>query len=134
VALPGPVRRRLLVKEAGVSETELHHARLEISKIKRSRRQHNVLMPYDDTVCVVESCLQTVQGLLQTGSLVGRRMSDWELAELMDQSRRVHEQKQQQQLQQQAQLPPSAGCCSDAGNGDHAVVAVRQQPVSTGKI
>jgi hypothetical protein len=125
VALPGPVRRRLLVKEAGVSETELHHARLEISKIKRSRRQHNVLMPYDDTVCVVESCLQTVQGLFQTGSLVGRRMSDWELAKLMDQTRRVHEQKQQQQLQQEP-LPPSAGC-ANAGSDGHAMMALRQQ-------
>jgi hypothetical protein len=95
-AMTSAARRKLLVREAGVSDLELQSARLEIYKIKRSRRHHNVILPYDDTVWVVESCLQTVQGLLQTGT--GRRSSDWELTKLMEQAQRcAKEQKQQPQ-------------------------------------
>jgi hypothetical protein len=83
-ALSPTARQRLLIQEAGVTVTEIFAARKEASLIRQSRRQQNILSPYDDnTAIVMESCVRTVKRLL-TGSI-----SEWELRELMQQAERA---------------------------------------------
>jgi hypothetical protein len=89
-ALSPTVRQRLLIQEAGVTVTEIFAARKEASLIRQSRREHNILSPYDDnTAIVMESCVRTVKRLLTTGSI-----SEWELRELMQQAERAKLQQQ----------------------------------------
>lgn len=79
IALSSTVRKKLLLRH-NVSHSAMRQSKLEIAKIKRSRRHHNVCVEYDDTMVVMEQCLDTVQGIL-TGKL-----ADWELAKLMKQA------------------------------------------------
>jgi hypothetical protein len=80
-------RQRMLLKEAGVTPKEIVEAQQEMSKIRKSRRDHNVFVDYDETAIVLEQCFRTVQRLLTTGSV-----SEWELRSLMEQSERSKQQ------------------------------------------
>jgi hypothetical protein len=81
-------RQRMLLKEAGVTPKEIVEAQEEMSKIRKSRRDHNFLVDYDETVIVLEQCFRTVQRLLTTGSV-----SEKELRSLMEQSERSKQQR-----------------------------------------
>jgi hypothetical protein len=91
VAILSPTeRQRMLLQEAGVTPSEIFAARKEVSKIRKSRREHNVLVEYDETAVVFEQCICTVKRLLTTGSV-----SEWELSSLMEQSERWQRSQQQ---------------------------------------
>ena len=80
-------RQRMLLREAGVTPKEIVEAQQEMSKIRKSRRDHNIFMDYDETAIVLEQWYRSVQRLLTTGSV-----SEWELHSLMEQSERSKQQ------------------------------------------
>jgi hypothetical protein len=87
--LPSVVRKKLLKREAGVTSKEIFAACKEASIIRRSRREHNGFLEFDDTAVVLESCIRTFKRLL-SGSI-----SEWELRELMEQADKAQRQQQQ---------------------------------------
>lgn len=77
-------RQRMLLREAGVTPSEIFAARQEVSKIRKSRRDHNILVDYDETIVAFEQCIQTVQRLFSAGKVT----TDGELTTLMEQAQR----------------------------------------------
>jgi hypothetical protein len=95
-------RQRMLLQDVGVTPSEIFAARKEVSKIRKSRRDHNILVNYDDTAVVLEQCLHTVQRFLSYNGT----SSENEFQALMEQVERSKQQQQlllQQQQQQQLQ-------------------------------
>ena len=92
-------RQRMLVQDVGVTPSEIFAARMEVSKIRKSRRDHNILVNYDETAVVLEQCLQTVQRFLSYNGT----SSENEFRALMEQTERSKQQQQQQQIVQQQQ-------------------------------
>lgn len=81
ITLSSTARKKLLLRHCNVTLQDIRMAKMEIAKIKRSRRHHNsTCVEFDNTVDVMEQCVQTVQGIF-TG-----RLADWELAKLMEQA------------------------------------------------
>lgn len=85
-------RQRMLLQDVGVTPSEIFAARKEVSKIRKSRRDHNILVSYDDTAVVLEHCINTVQRILYNGT-----SSESELKALMEQAERSKRQQQQKQ-------------------------------------
>ena len=98
-------RQRMLLQDVGVTASEIFAARKEVSKIRKSRRDHNILVNYDETAVVLEQCIHTVQRFLSYNGT----SSENELRVLMEQVERSKEQQQlllQRQQQQQRQQQP----------------------------
>ena len=89
-------RQRMLLQDVGVTPSEIFEARKEVSKIRKSRRDHNILVNYDETAVVIEQCFDTVQRFLSYNGT----SSEHEFRALMEQAERS---KQQQQFLQQQQ-------------------------------
>jgi len=76
-------RKRILQQEAGVTARQMYAAKMEASKIKRSRQQNNILQDYDEAVVVLEICARTFTRLLNG------YVSEWEFQELMARAERA---------------------------------------------
>jgi hypothetical protein len=95
-------RQRMLLQDVGVTPSEIFAARKEVSKIRKSRRDHNILVNYDETAVVLEQCIHTVQQFLSYNGT----SSENEFRALMEQVERSKQQQQQQQQQLMQQQPP----------------------------
>lgn len=97
-ALSSSSRQKLLIREAGVTPSEIFIARREASYIRSSRRKQQIntngmLQQYDETAAMVmENCVRTVQ------QLMNGNMSECELRSLMQQAERAKQQQRQQHL------------------------------------